>query len=75
MPIEFFSLRTVSSDLEGRQASQAFVNSVTKDFLQQTLAEYLNNLFTVKAMTQSMPRFSGDGDAIINGMNKDGPCT
>lgn len=70
MPVEFFSFRTNYNDREALEASQNLIAQIGPEWFCQTVSQYLENLFTVKAMTQDMPRFGQDADAIIKGMVK-----
>jgi hypothetical protein len=71
LPVELFSRNCTYDDKEGLEASQRLVTvRMERAFVQQLLATYLDNLFTVKAMTQQMSRFGADADLIINGMVK-----
>jgi len=47
-PLEFFSSSTIMDDKEARMSSKVLINSLK---IRENVYDYVNNLFTVKAMS------------------------
>lgn len=67
MPIEFFSAKTIFDDAEGRKSTQIILN-VTDKYLKNAICDYLNTLFTIKAMSVQIPKFGKEADLVLTGI-------
>jgi len=68
LPLEFFSTRTVFTDVEGIQAAADLVEALGRLDLQSAIQDYLTTLFTTNAMPTSMSKFGSRTEKVMRGI-------
>ena len=69
MPLEFFSKNTIFDDVEARKSCFGIITGTDK-LLKASICEYLNTIFTVKAMSVQIPKFGKDADLVLCGITR-----
>ena len=67
-PLEFFCTRTIFQDNDGLASAAGLIEALGRQDLQDVLSEFLNSLFTVKALPSQMPKFGSDPDRVLTGI-------
>lgn len=68
MNTEFFSTCCVFVDKEALDAAARLLNKIGKEKVQDAIGDFLNSLFTVKALHQQMPKFGAHYETILKGI-------